>query len=99
MATLGPESARPPPLAQLVSGIQAPLGNLPPSRGLERALEEAEASGSLSLSARKLKEFPRTANNHDLADTVEAGTAALMRYNRGETVVLGRQRLSAAWSQ
>ncbi|XP_063744534.1 leucine-rich repeat and calponin homology domain-containing protein 1 isoform X2 [Eleginops maclovinus] len=72
MATLGPESARPPPLAQLVSGIQAPLGNLPPSRGLERALEEAEASGSLSLSARKLKEFPRTANNHDLADTVEA---------------------------
>ncbi|XP_033979543.1 leucine-rich repeat and calponin homology domain-containing protein 1 [Trematomus bernacchii] len=72
MATLGPESARPPPLVQLVSGIQAPLGNLPPSRGLERALEEAAARGALILSARKLKEFPRAANNHDLADTVDA---------------------------
>ncbi|KAK5889835.1 hypothetical protein CesoFtcFv8_013415 [Champsocephalus esox] len=72
MATLGPESARPPPLVQLVSGFQAPLGNLPPSRGLERALEEAAARGALILSARKLKEFPRAANNHDLADTVDA---------------------------
>ncbi|KAI4791193.1 hypothetical protein KUCAC02_034154, partial [Chaenocephalus aceratus] len=57
----------------LVSGFQAPLGNLPPSRGLERALEEAAARGALILSARKLKEFPRAANNHDLADTVDAG--------------------------
>uniref|UniRef100_A0A673CTE6 Leucine-rich repeats and calponin homology (CH) domain containing 1 n=1 Tax=Sphaeramia orbicularis TaxID=375764 RepID=A0A673CTE6_9TELE len=46
--------------------------NLPPNRGLERALEEAAASGVLNLSSRKLKEFPRTAANHDLTDTVEA---------------------------
>lgn len=76
MATLGPESARP-SLAQLGSSpsIQSHIGsaNLPPNRGLERALEEAAASGVLNLSSRKLKEFPRTAANHDLTDTVEAG--------------------------
>ncbi|KAM9342790.1 leucine-rich repeat and calponin homology domain-containing protein 1 isoform 3-T3 [Pholidichthys leucotaenia] len=78
MATLGPESARP-PLAQLGSSspaVQAAhvggANNLPPNRGLERALEEAAASGVLNLSCRKLKEFPRTAANHDLTDTVEA---------------------------
>ncbi|CAK6975952.1 leucine-rich repeat and calponin homology domain-containing protein 1 isoform X7 [Scomber scombrus] len=75
MATLGPESART-PHSQLGSSpsIQSHLGsaNLPPNRGLERALEEAAASGALNLSSRKLKEFPRTAANHDLTDTVEA---------------------------
>ncbi|XP_019727480.1 leucine-rich repeat and calponin homology domain-containing protein 1, partial [Hippocampus comes] len=45
---------------------------LPNSRGLERALEEATFSGALNLSARKLKEFPRTAAGLDLSDTVEA---------------------------
>lgn len=44
------------------------------NRGLERALEEAANSGGLNLSARKLKEFPRTAApGHDLSDTVQAG--------------------------
>ncbi|XP_076603143.1 leucine-rich repeat and calponin homology domain-containing protein 1 isoform X17 [Chaetodon auriga] len=74
MATLGPESARP-PLPQFgSSSIQTHIGSasLPPNRGLERALEEAAASGVLNLSSRKLKEFPRTAANHDLTDTVEA---------------------------
>ncbi|XP_045444578.1 leucine-rich repeat and calponin homology domain-containing protein 1 isoform X2 [Pipistrellus kuhlii] len=47
--------------------------NLPLARGLERALEEAAHSGGLNLSARKLKEFPRTAApGHDLSDTVRA---------------------------
>ncbi|XP_034041671.1 leucine-rich repeat and calponin homology domain-containing protein 1 isoform X1 [Thalassophryne amazonica] len=69
MATLGPESARP-PLSQL--GSPPSVQNVPPNRGLERALEEAAASGVLQLSSRKLKEFPRTAVNHDLGDTVEA---------------------------
>ncbi|XP_031729130.1 leucine-rich repeat and calponin homology domain-containing protein 1 isoform X3 [Anarrhichthys ocellatus] len=71
MATLGPESARPPPHSP---SIQSHIGsaNLPPNRGLERALEEAAASGALNLSSRKLKEFPRTAANHDLTDTVDA---------------------------
>ncbi|XP_058526742.1 leucine-rich repeat and calponin homology domain-containing protein 1 isoform X2 [Ochotona princeps] len=47
--------------------------NLPLNRGLERALEEAVNSGGLNLSARKLKEFPRTAApGHDLSDTVQA---------------------------
>uniref|UniRef100_A0A8C5EMQ0 Calponin-homology (CH) domain-containing protein n=1 Tax=Gouania willdenowi TaxID=441366 RepID=A0A8C5EMQ0_GOUWI len=72
MATLGPESARL-PLTQLGSPPSAqPPSLLPSNRGLERALEEAAASGVLNLSCRKLKEFPRTAANHDLTDTVEA---------------------------
>uniref|UniRef100_A0A4W6CTF3 Uncharacterized protein n=1 Tax=Lates calcarifer TaxID=8187 RepID=A0A4W6CTF3_LATCA len=79
MATLGPESVRP-PLSQLGSSpsIQTHVGsaNLPPNRGLERALEEAAASGVLNISSRKLKEFPRTAANHDLTDTVEAAGCA-----------------------
>ncbi|XP_061579271.1 leucine-rich repeat and calponin homology domain-containing protein 1 isoform X6 [Cololabis saira] len=68
MATLGPESARS-PHGQLSSSAAA---SPPPNRGLERALEEAAASGALNLSCRKMKEFPRTAANHDLSDTVEA---------------------------
>ncbi|XP_070831948.1 leucine-rich repeat and calponin homology domain-containing protein 1 isoform X10 [Chaetodon trifascialis] len=75
MAMLGPESARP-PFPQLGSSpsIQTHISSasLPPNRGLERALEEATASGVLNLSSRKLKEFPQTAANHDLTDTVEA---------------------------
>ncbi|KAM8856592.1 leucine-rich repeat and calponin homology domain-containing protein 1 isoform 6-T6 [Spinachia spinachia] len=75
MATLGPESARA-PHSQLGScpSTQSHIGGAqpPPNRGLERALEEAAASGALNLSTRKLKEFPRTAANHDLTDTVEA---------------------------
>lgn len=83
MATLGPESAR--PLGtQLGSSpsIQSHIGgaSLPPNRGLERALEEAVANGVLNLSSRKLKDFPRTASNHDLTDTVDAGMDFLVHY-------------------
>ncbi|XP_016388276.1 leucine-rich repeat and calponin homology domain-containing protein 1-like isoform X4 [Sinocyclocheilus rhinocerous] len=67
MATLGPE---PRPHSQLTSAVLQT--NLPLNRGLERALEDAANSGFLNLSTRKLKEFPRTASNYDLTDTVEA---------------------------
>ncbi|KAL0963680.1 hypothetical protein UPYG_G00309470 [Umbra pygmaea] len=72
MATLGPD---PRPHSQLASGsTQSNINgnNLPPNRGLERGLEEGANSGFLNLSSRKLKEFPRTAANYDLSDTVEA---------------------------
>ncbi|XP_041700554.1 leucine-rich repeat and calponin homology domain-containing protein 1-like isoform X2 [Coregonus clupeaformis] len=72
MATLGPD---PRPHSQLSSAsIQSNISgnNLPPNRGLERALEEGANSGFFNLSARKLKEYPRTASNYDLSDTVEA---------------------------
>lgn len=76
MSSLGPESSRP-ILCLLCSPRSIPThvssSNLPPNRGLERALEEASSSGVLNLSSRKLKEFPQTAANHDLSDTVEAG--------------------------
>uniref|UniRef100_A0A8C4Z3S6 Calponin-homology (CH) domain-containing protein n=1 Tax=Gadus morhua TaxID=8049 RepID=A0A8C4Z3S6_GADMO len=78
MATLGTESVRPhsqlggSPSSQ-TSGMGVISHNLPPpNRASERALEEAASGGVLNLSSRKLKEFPRTATNHDLTDTVEA---------------------------
>uniref|UniRef100_A0A8C6SD52 Leucine-rich repeats and calponin homology (CH) domain containing 3 n=1 Tax=Neogobius melanostomus TaxID=47308 RepID=A0A8C6SD52_9GOBI len=48
-------------------GLAAPW-----NRSLDRALEEAAATGSLNLSGRKLKEFPPGAANHDLTDTTRA---------------------------
>uniref|UniRef100_A0A8C1HKU3 Calponin-homology (CH) domain-containing protein n=1 Tax=Cyprinus carpio carpio TaxID=630221 RepID=A0A8C1HKU3_CYPCA len=42
------------------------------SRSLDRALDEAAATGALTLSGRKLKEFPRSAGGHDLTDTTRA---------------------------
>ncbi|XP_062371882.1 leucine-rich repeat and calponin homology domain-containing protein 4 isoform X2 [Sardina pilchardus] len=42
------------------------------SRSVEKALDEAAASGALNLSNRKLKEFPSTAKNYDLSDIVYA---------------------------
>uniref|UniRef100_A0A2K5D1E4 Leucine rich repeats and calponin homology domain containing 3 n=1 Tax=Aotus nancymaae TaxID=37293 RepID=A0A2K5D1E4_AOTNA len=47
------------------------------SRSLDRALEEAAVTGVLSLSGRKLREFPRGAGNHDLTDTTRAELAEL----------------------
>ncbi|NXR71318.1 LRCH3 protein, partial [Pycnonotus jocosus] len=42
------------------------------SRSLDRALEEAAVSGTLSLSGRKLRDYPRaSAANHDLSDTTQ----------------------------
>ncbi|XP_016322088.1 leucine-rich repeat and calponin homology domain-containing protein 1 isoform X2 [Sinocyclocheilus anshuiensis] len=76
MATLGPEprlhSQLPSAALQTnLSGLGSST-SLPLNRGLERALEDAANSGFLNLSIRKLKEFPRTASNYDLTDTVEA---------------------------
>ncbi|XP_036392166.1 DISP complex protein LRCH3 isoform X2 [Megalops cyprinoides] len=42
------------------------------NRSLDRALDEAAATGCLNLSGRKLKEFPRSAASHDLSDTTRA---------------------------
>uniref|UniRef100_A0AAQ4S8N3 Calponin-homology (CH) domain-containing protein n=1 Tax=Gasterosteus aculeatus aculeatus TaxID=481459 RepID=A0AAQ4S8N3_GASAC len=48
------------------------VGPVPWNRALDRALDEASATGSLNLSSRKLKEFPRIAVHHDLTDTTRA---------------------------
>ncbi|XP_078103410.1 DISP complex protein LRCH3 isoform X2 [Sander vitreus] len=47
-------------------------GLAPWNRSLDRALDEASATGSLNLSGRKLKEFPRSSVNYDLTDTTRA---------------------------
>ncbi|XP_011486107.1 leucine-rich repeat and calponin homology domain-containing protein 4 isoform X1 [Oryzias latipes] len=52
-------------------GAQLPA-TVAASRSVEKALEEAAASGALNLSNRKLKEFPRTARNYDLSDITHA---------------------------
>lgn len=53
------------------------LGRLPGGAGTERALEEAEASGTLSLAGRRLRTFPAAAARRwDLSDTTQAGEAA-----------------------
>ncbi|KAK0140271.1 Leucine-rich repeat and calponin y domain-containing protein 1 [Merluccius polli] len=67
----------PPPAAAAAAQTGGGLGAMglhppPPNRASERALEEAAGGGVLNLSARKLKEFPRSAAAHDLTDTVEA---------------------------
>ncbi|XP_068164091.1 leucine-rich repeat and calponin homology domain-containing protein 4 isoform X2 [Antennarius striatus] len=52
-------------------GAQLPA-TVAANRSVEKALEEACASGSLSLSNRKLKEFPRSGRNYDLSDVTHA---------------------------
>ncbi|KAK1153299.1 hypothetical protein AOXY_G30205 [Acipenser oxyrinchus oxyrinchus] len=42
------------------------------SRSVEKALEDAVASGALNLSNRKLREFPSAARNYDLSDITQA---------------------------
>lgn len=60
----------------VLAGSNNGLGSVCPApwnRSLDRALDEATATGCLNLSGRKLKEFPRSAANHDLTDTTRAG--------------------------
>ena len=49
-------------------GPQSPL-----NRNLERLLEEAQISGELRVSSRRLREFPKVANKYNLNDTVYSG--------------------------
>ncbi|NXY55909.1 LRCH3 protein, partial [Callaeas wilsoni] len=62
--------------AAMPAACSAPPGPSAPgswSRSLDRALEEAAVSGTLSLSGRKLRDYPRaSAANHDLSDTTQA---------------------------
>ncbi|XP_039569376.1 DISP complex protein LRCH3 isoform X4 [Passer montanus] len=62
--------------AAMPAACPAPPGPSAPgswSRSLDRALEEAALSGTLSLSGRKLRDYPRaSAANHDLSDTTQA---------------------------
>lgn len=65
-----------PRTGNVLVGSNNGLGSVCPApwnRSLDRALDEATATGCLNLSGRKLKEFPRSAANHDLTDTTRAG--------------------------
>uniref|UniRef100_A0A3Q2ZAU2 Leucine-rich repeats and calponin homology (CH) domain containing 4 n=1 Tax=Hippocampus comes TaxID=109280 RepID=A0A3Q2ZAU2_HIPCM len=52
-------------------GAQLPA-TVAASRSVEKALEDAAASGALNLANRKLREFPRSAKNYDLSDITHA---------------------------
>lgn len=69
-ASSGPRAGGVPGGGNSGPGSVAPA---PWNRSLDRALDEAAASGCLNLSGRKLKEFPRGAAGHDLTDTTRAG--------------------------
>ncbi|XP_077355121.1 leucine-rich repeat and calponin homology domain-containing protein 4 isoform X3 [Festucalex cinctus] len=56
---------------EAVDGAQLPA-TVAASRSVEKALEDAAASGALNLANRKLKEFPRSAKNYDLSDITHA---------------------------
>lgn len=43
------------------------------TRSLEKILDDANQSGELKLSNRKLKDFPKTDEKYNLRDTVVAG--------------------------
>ncbi|XP_023614047.1 leucine-rich repeat and calponin homology domain-containing protein 4 isoform X2 [Myotis lucifugus] len=58
--------------AAATTSVPGSLG-LPGSRSAERALEEAVATGTLNLSNRRLKHFPRgAARSYDLSDITQA---------------------------
>ncbi|NXN85695.1 LRCH3 protein, partial [Bombycilla garrulus] len=80
--------------AAMPAACPAPPGPSAPgswSRSLDRALEEAAVSGTLSLSGRKLRDYPRaSAANHDLSDTTQAALLILFSLPAD----LSRNRLS-----
>lgn len=44
------------------------------NRSADKNLEEAQSTGCLDLSGRKLTEIPRSVDSYDLNDTVDAST-------------------------
>ena len=54
-----------------VSGSAGPQSPL--NRNLERLFEEAQISGELKISSRRLREFPKVAAKYNLSDTVFGG--------------------------
>ncbi|XP_057620779.1 leucine-rich repeat and calponin homology domain-containing protein 4 isoform X2 [Chionomys nivalis] len=70
-AVAGPLAAGGEEAAASVPAPESP--GLPGSRSAERALEEAVATGTLNLSNRRLKHFPRgAARSYDLSDITQA---------------------------
>lgn len=71
------------PASLMAAGDGAPLPGtmVPASRNVEKALEEAAASGALHLANRKLKEFPKSAKNYDLSDITHAGRLDFLAFS------------------
>jgi hypothetical protein len=48
------------------------------SKPIERVFEDAQHTGEISLSCRKLREYPNLAAKYDLIDTISAGQASVV---------------------
>lgn len=50
-------------------------GQSPPviGRPVERVFEEAQFTGEINLSGRKLKDYPKICSKYELADTIQTG--------------------------
>lgn len=55
-------------MASMVMNMGSPL-----NRNLERLIEDAQLSGELRISSRRLREFPKVALKYNLNDTVYGG--------------------------
>lgn len=64
-------------MAVLASNINGHIQNQL-TRSLEKILEDANQSGELKLSNRKLKDFPKASSKYNLSDTVIAGKRAYL---------------------
>lgn len=73
-------------MAVLVSNISGHIQNQL-TKSLERILEEANQSGELKLSNRKLKDFPKTNEKYNLSDTVIAGELSGDSFVPGNIIV------------
>ena len=47
-------------------------------RPLERVFDDAQTTGEVNLSGRKLKDYPKISNKYDLVDTITAGEINLV---------------------
>ena len=80
------------------NGPQWNPGSLQPqhtARSLDRALEEAGNSGILSLSGRKLRDFP--GSGYDLTDTTQAGDRTGLWGGEGKLRMRRWGQWVAAW--
>ncbi|XP_023229630.1 leucine-rich repeat and calponin homology domain-containing protein 3-like [Centruroides sculpturatus] len=54
------------------------------TRTLEKVFEDAQLTGELKLSGRKLREYPKLASEYDLCDTVAAGKSIFIHIDRSD---------------
>ena len=57
------------------------------SKPIERVFEDAQHTGEISLSCRKLREYPKLAAKYDLIDTISAGQHLLLFFSPASAMI------------